>query len=460
MRHRRARGGRPRALTALGLVLLFGALAPLLPAPTATAHPASAPPGGLILSARPTQGFAPLLVAFNVTPPNRTLPALAWAFGDGGYLNGTGRSFLTPTHVYVVPGNYLARVTATWGNASLNASLPIRVLGSNLSVAIQAAPASGSAPLTVNFTGLPTGGTGTYVAYLWNLTNGTVGSGPVIRYTFVAPGAYTVTLSVTDSRNHTASAATTIDVAPPGSPARPGNGGSPLSLTTPVVLFLLAAGGGAFVVSLLWAFSLRRSRRGSPSDPAPSDPGPGPTTPGPTTLGSPPATPVPSAELHEPTGGAPVTAVAASALPTVGPTIGIEPPASPPRPVVGIPAELPGADTFQGRRQLTQQLIRHLSSLPRLGPSDIPTAGFTQAGIAEALEVRRGAVSKVLQRLVAAGFIEVRTEHVTGGDRRVRVYRLTARGEQLALALRGERAPPRGGAPALAPIRVPPPPMR
>jgi PKD repeat protein/DNA-binding MarR family transcriptional regulator len=435
-----------------GSALLFALLlvALSLPAGSAVAssprHPLGSPPGGLILSAHPPSGFAPLLVAFNVTPPNGTPPRFAWSFGDGSYLNGTGKSFLTPSHVYVEPGSYDAHVTATWGSSSLNASITIDVLGSNLTVAIAASPTVGTTPLTVNFTADPTGGTGTYVAYLWNFGNGQVGSGLSFRETFAAAGLYNVTLRVTDSLNHTAVGTTAIRVNPPGGGHPPPTVVlGPLSLTTPVVLGLLAAGLVAFLLSAYWALSLRRARR-TWSDPG-SDPPAGVSAPP-----TPPPSLVPSSEDHEsPSGGTAV--IAASAIPASAPALELERPVRATRPALVVPGgPLPTPDSFQGRRQLTQQMIRHLASLPRLGPSDIPSAGFTQAGIAEALHVRRGAVSKVLQRLVAAGFIEVQTEHVTGGDRRVRVYRLTARGERLALVLRGERPPPRGGEPALEPI--------
>jgi DNA-binding PadR family transcriptional regulator len=54
----------------------------------------------------------------------------------------------------------------------------------------------------------------------------------------------------------------------------------------------------------------------------------------------------------------------------------------------------------------------------------------------EALVVSQGVLTGVLRRLLAAGVISERREHVRGIDRRVKVYRLTSLGEQLVRDLR------------------------
>ena len=61
----------------------------------------------------------------------------------------------------------------------------------------------------------------------------------------------------------------------------------------------------------------------------------------------------------------------------------------------------------------------------------------TQDGLATALAVTQGAISKILTRLAVAGLVSSRLVHVAGRGRRVRVYELTAIGESTAQAARG-----------------------
>jgi len=96
--------------------------------------------------------------------------------------------------------------------------------------------------------------------------------------------------------------------------------------------------------------------------------------------------------------------------------------------------------------RITDALLRHLVGLPSLYSGDLPTRAWTQAGIAEAVGAGQSAVSRVLRRLVAAGIVTVETRHVAGSPRRIRIYRLTDRGERLGRALR-EAPPPRTDGP-------------
>ncbi|MCI4361197.1 MAG: PadR family transcriptional regulator, partial [Thermoplasmata archaeon] len=63
------------------------------------------------------------------------------------------------------------------------------------------------------------------------------------------------------------------------------------------------------------------------------------------------------------------------------------------------------------------------------------------------LQVNQGALAGVLRRLVAAGVLDERREHVRGADRRLKVYRLTPSGEQLFQDLRSRQPPGRPSAP-------------
>lgn len=83
--------------------------------------------------------------------------------------------------------------------------------------------------------------------------------------------------------------------------------------------------------------------------------------------------------------------------------------------------------------------LRIVIQLGRIGPpgdNGDARSESTQQGLAQALSVTQGAVSKVLSRLVAAEVVGHERHHVLGLDRRVQVYFLTRRGEELAREIR------------------------
>ncbi len=87
---------------------------------------------------------------------------------------------------------------------------------------IGATPASGTGPLTVNFTSGgsadPEGGT---LTYSWNFGDGTtVGNGAQVSHTYQNAGSYTATLTVTDTAAAAASASTSITVTAASTPVR------------------------------------------------------------------------------------------------------------------------------------------------------------------------------------------------------------------------------------------------
>jgi PKD repeat protein/DNA-binding MarR family transcriptional regulator len=406
----------PRPILVLLLGAALGALwiGPLAGGPSAIPTAAPIAAFGLSLSATPSAGPAPLLVTFALSAPNGSIPSTSWDFGDGTHWNSSGPAGLAPVHRYESAGNYTAHVAARWGSGYLNASVPIRVLPTGLSVTIHAAPLRGVAPLTVAFQGAAAGGSGTYASFLWQFGSAGSGEGVAFNYTFPAPGNYTVDLSVLDSWGDRGGASVDVQVLASSTPS-PGGPSTPPSSTaaalrTPIVdpVVTLIAGGLSGAAVAGWSlFRRRRSGRSATERPAPPA--------GPTALSSAPAAPAP-----------------------LGP--------GPPEEERSDPA--PGPDLFTARR-LTHRLLRHLAGLAPLGPGDVATPPYTQAGIAEALGSGRSAVSKILSRLEAAGIVSSETDHVVGSSRRVRVYRLTPRGERLGRALReppGDPPAPDGGA--------------
>jgi YVTN family beta-propeller protein len=93
---------------------------------------------------------------------------------------------------------------------------------------------------------------------------------------------------------------------------------------------------------------------------------------------------------------------------------------------------------------LSQRVVLHLYGLGSLREDEVAPSGFTQAGMASVFHRPPGTFAKVLQRLEEASVLSHDTRHVQGQKRRLKVYRLTARGEGLAKELRrqGLRWPP------------------
>lgn len=414
---------------AISIMLAVSGAPPNAAGPTDS--PALAPPDGLVLTADPVTGLAPLLVDFNLTLPSGPPPSISWSFGDGTWLNGTAPADLAPVHVFENIGAFDVTVTATWSYGALNASTTITAAGSNLSVVATAAPENGTAPLSVWLNGTPAGGSGTYVDESWSFGDGGIGTGLAVRYTYATAGEYRATLTVEDSRGSRANATVAVTVSPPHNATKPpktGNDGNTSSApglpgwTVPVVVAILAL--SAVIAGLVYGLERRDRHRlrsltipRAPSALRPSWDGPRP----PPDAGA---------------GSAVLLSKAAGSSPSVVSREGAHP-NSPPQPssIATALGPLPGA------QQLTLRLLQRLATLPRVAPGEIPTRECTQAGLADYLGAGQSAVSKILRRLSASGIVESATGHVTGNTRRVRIYRLTARGERLGRSLPDPSAP-------------------
>ena len=166
----------------------------------------------------------------------------------------------------------------------------------------------------------------------------------------------------------------------------------------------VGAGVGASVAAFgaAWVYfrSVVRSRRNAPSPPDP--PTPAPTDP-PRPIGNGVA-PIAS----------PVAAVAA--LPPEAA------PGAPPRDAA------PAASLVR----LSQRILVHLAHHGPRGAEGSVDEAATQRGIGGALGATQGALSSVLRRLEDGGAITSEKLHVRGRSRRVKVYRLTPRGVELA----------------------------
>ena len=154
--------------------------------------------------ADPSSGTAPLLVQFSATglDPQGGRLRYRWEFGDGGSsLN------QSPRHTYMQPGTYTATVTATdpqgkTGTDTVQVTVTPR---GNQPPVVEAAadPVSGDAPLQVRFTAQATDPDGpqNQLTYLWDFDDGGANAfGRNAQHTYMEPGIYTATVTVTDGQ--------------------------------------------------------------------------------------------------------------------------------------------------------------------------------------------------------------------------------------------------------------------
>jgi hypothetical protein len=113
----------------------------------------------------------------------------------------------------------------------------------------------------------------------------------------------------------------------------------------------------------------------------------------------------------------------------------VEAPAPPPASVAA-PRPEPVGDYPVSARILVHLYRRASASGATLNGGDC-----TQEGIARALGRPQSAFAKALLRLEAAGLVQAELGHVPGGRRRVKIYRLTVKGEGVA---RRSMPPPSG----------------
>jgi PGF-pre-PGF domain-containing protein len=142
-------------------------------------------------TASPLEGEAPLAVQFTDTSTGNPTK-WEWDFGDG-----SKSDVKSPSHTYSGAGTYTVKLTVTnsYGSDTFEPASHIRAYSITAPVAdFSASPASGSVPLSVQFTDLSTRGA---TAWEWDFnSDGTVDSteqNPV--YVYTSQGTYSVTLN-------------------------------------------------------------------------------------------------------------------------------------------------------------------------------------------------------------------------------------------------------------------------
>ncbi len=149
----------------------------------------SAPIAGFSQSV--ASGRAPLTVQFTDQSVG-SITNWVWNFSDG-----TTSTERNPSHTFSGVGTYNVFLTVSGPGGSSVASRQVTVENPTSpppTALFAAAPTSGAAPLTVQFTNQSTGN---MTAITWNFGDGTLSSDQNPSHTFTAPGVYTVTLYAT-----------------------------------------------------------------------------------------------------------------------------------------------------------------------------------------------------------------------------------------------------------------------
>jgi PKD repeat protein len=167
------------------------------PAPQATIIPVqvkdadpSKPPAA-DFTADPLVGDPPLTVTFRDISYGK-IDSWLWSFGDG-----STSTLQNPVHTYFVPNTYTVSllVSNSYGSNRKTADGYVTI-GSPPIAKFLAEPATGQAPLTVQFTDLSTGNP---KQYEWSFGDGTQSTAKNPVHIFQNGGSYNVTLTVTNS---------------------------------------------------------------------------------------------------------------------------------------------------------------------------------------------------------------------------------------------------------------------
>ncbi len=223
---------------------------------TQTMAPAPAAPVAAF-TADTTSGTEPLTVNFTDASTGTTPLTYAWDFNNDSIVDSTVQN---PSHQYSAAGTYSVKLTVTNSVSSDEEIKTDYITVSPAPVApvaaFTAAPLSGTAPLTVNFTDASTG-TGP-LTYAWDFNNdGTVDStlqNPT--YIYSTPGTYSVKLTVNngvDSDEELKADYITVNAAPVAPVAA--FSAAPTTGTAPLTVIFTDASTGTGPLTYAWDFN-------------------------------------------------------------------------------------------------------------------------------------------------------------------------------------------------------------
>ncbi len=141
-----------------------------------------------------TLGYAPFQVHFFDTSTG-TPTAWSWDFGDG-----TSSPARHPVHSYAAPGVYSVTLVVSDGETGSGKTKTNLITvtyppGTPLAVGLTADRASGTAPLSVQFSDISVGNP---VSWRWDFGDGNTSTQQHPRHSYLTPGNYTVSLTVAD----------------------------------------------------------------------------------------------------------------------------------------------------------------------------------------------------------------------------------------------------------------------
>jgi PKD repeat protein len=224
----------------------------------------------LNISARPTivawpdrtSGSAPLPVQFESILTGGTVPfTYAWSFGDGGT-----STLPDPLYTYTTGGSYPVSLAVTDGAGVVtNWSSRISIeVGASLGVVISDQATVWEAPAQVQLSATVSGGVGPY-GYAWTLGNGATSTLSNLTANYTTPGAYTISLTVTDHDGLVASTSTVIAVLGSVGSTGGSTGGAPLWEIGAVAALGVIGG----LLAGVWYGENRRTRPEPEADPRP-----------------------------------------------------------------------------------------------------------------------------------------------------------------------------------------------
>ena len=214
------------------LLTLFGLILPVFLASCGGSGDSAPAPPTAAFSATPISGTAPMSVNFTDESTGGAT-SWAWDFGDGAV-----STEQNPSHIYSTAGTYTVALTATGaGGSNTNTKTEMIAIGAAPVppvAAFTATPATGVAPLVVNFADQSTGST---TSWSWDFGDGATSTLENPSHVYAAAGTYTVALTATGpGGSNTNTQANLITVGSPPVPpvaaftATPTNGPLPLTV--------------------------------------------------------------------------------------------------------------------------------------------------------------------------------------------------------------------------------------